>query len=205
VRRRRARARAALTRGRPPQIERGCAELVEAWPAPARRAGRARRRPPSCPISAGCGTRRVHLVRGGGGGGPLLRSGPAAAVPAARRRGTSPPRDGAARARARQALLDRGADIESQAREPACAARPASGPPLRPAQRGTVRLVRGEGRGVSDLYGVRDAACPIGTKGGGAKRSGEVQAPRGAGTFRGAALCTLRFLPPALAGNPKRE
>jgi hypothetical protein len=24
-----------------------------------------------------------------------------------------------------------------------------------------VRFVRGEGRGVSDLYGVRDAACPI--------------------------------------------
>ena len=28
-----------------------------------------------------------------------------------------------------------------------------------------VRLVRGEGRGVSDEYGVRDAACPISTKG----------------------------------------
>jgi hypothetical protein len=26
-----------------------------------------------------------------------------------------------------------------------------------------VRLVRGEGRGVSDWYGVREAACPIGT------------------------------------------
>ena len=29
-----------------------------------------------------------------------------------------------------------------------------------------VRLVRGEGRGVSDWYGVRDAACPLSTKGG---------------------------------------
>ena len=29
-----------------------------------------------------------------------------------------------------------------------------------------VRLVRGEGRGVSDLYGVRDAACPLSTRGG---------------------------------------
>ena len=28
---------------------------------------------------------------------------------------------------------------------------------------GRVRLVRGEGRGVSDWYGVRDAACPIST------------------------------------------
>jgi hypothetical protein len=36
----------------------------------------------------------------------------------------------------------------------------------RPTQR--VRLVRGEGRGVSDQYGVRDAACPISTRGGGA-------------------------------------
>ena len=29
-----------------------------------------------------------------------------------------------------------------------------------------VRLVRGEGRGVSDLYGVEDAACPLSTRGG---------------------------------------
>ena len=30
-----------------------------------------------------------------------------------------------------------------------------------------VQLVRGEGRGVSDWYGVRDAACPLSTRGGG--------------------------------------
>ena len=28
----------------------------------------------------------------------------------------------------------------------------------------TIRLVRGEGRGVSDWYGVRDAACPLSTR-----------------------------------------
>jgi hypothetical protein len=33
-----------------------------------------------------------------------------------------------------------------------------------------VRLVRGEGRGVSDWYGVRDAACPLSTRGGGDHR-----------------------------------
>jgi hypothetical protein len=32
-----------------------------------------------------------------------------------------------------------------------------------------VRLVRGEGRRVSDLYGVRDATCPVSTEGGGAR------------------------------------
>ena len=36
-------------------------------------------------------------------------------------------------------------------------------PPVREASTRRVRLVRGEGRGVSDWYGVRDAACPIGT------------------------------------------
>ena len=36
-----------------------------------------------------------------------------------------------------------------------------------PPWRCRVRLVRGEGRGVSDSYGVRDAACPISTRGGG--------------------------------------
>ena len=37
-------------------------------------------------------------------------------------------------------------------------------------RRGAGRLalapVRGEGRGVSDQYGVRDAACPLSTRGG---------------------------------------
>jgi hypothetical protein len=39
-----------------------------------------------------------------------------------------------------------------------------------------VRLVRGEGRGVSDQYGVRDAACPISTRGWG--WGGVVKPPR---------------------------
>ena len=54
---------------------------------------------------------------------------------------------------------------------------------------GRVRLVRGEGRGVSDQYGVSDAARPLSTKGGGAAagftaavragRSPDAQHPRG--------------------------
>ena len=35
-------------------------------------------------------------------------------------------------------------------------------------------LVRGEGRGVSDWYGVRDAACPLSTRGGGGAPAGHV-------------------------------
>ena len=52
-----------------------------------------------------------------------------------------------------------------------------------------VRLVRGEGRGVSDLYGVRDAACPLSTRGGGGGGGGGVAsaAARGLGV-----ACTPR-------------
>jgi hypothetical protein len=59
---------------------------------------------------------------------------------------------------------------------PAAASAP-RGASTRPAGAGTaissgrgtrrVRLVRGEGRGVSDQYGVRDAVCPLSTRGGG--------------------------------------
>ena len=39
--------------------------------------------------------------------------------------------------------------------------------------------VRGEGRGVSNSYGVKDAACPLSTRGGGRRqRAGQSRAGR---------------------------
>ena len=55
-----------------------------------------------------------------------------------------------------------------------------SAPAALAAGRGTrrVRSVRGEGRGVSDQYGVRDAACPLSTRGRGGGGGGAPRAAR---------------------------
>ena len=96
----------------------------------------------TCPVSTERWTRRVHLVRGGGGGGGAAwppPGTPAAAAPRA-----------AARAVRTRAARARGAS-------PAAGPRAAAPPPHRAprgaprcAARRRVRLVRSEGRGVSD-------------------------------------------------------
>ena len=69
----------------------------------------------------------------------------------------------------------------------------AAAPDLRDGTR-RVRLVRGEGRGVSDQYGVRDAACPLSTR-------GLVRRGGGGGATRGRCRGTG---PAAGAGSPGR-
>ena len=103
-----------------------------------------RGRDEACPVSTGGGTRRVQLVREGRGGG----EGPAAPRSDARR---------GARAR------ERTAPKPGRVTRPSC-------PSVACARARRVRLVRGEGRRVPDQYGVRDAACPLSTGGGGGHR-----------------------------------
>jgi len=96
----------------------------------------------TCPVSTEGWTRRVHFVREGGGGNPAARSGPACGPAASRQRG-APQRASAPRASAP------GTSAHSESPPPGPDA--ASSSPEGETCLGTrVRLVRGEGRGVSD-------------------------------------------------------